>query len=361
MLRRQTGRNNLFFRLFPPPKFLTMPAVGLDISDKVVRFAGLRAGAYGLELSIFGEVPLPAGAIEEGFIKNKDAVVGALKTLRQKYNLRYVNVSLPEEKAYLFSIELPAMELKDIRSALSFKIEENVPVKLVDAVFDYYFTAPPQRGEPLNLGVAVTHTKVVQSYMDVIVEAGLHALSLQVESQAVARVAIPKQQHFPEQSAHIVITVRDTKTVFAIVTSDTIRFSSTLAIGGQAIAQSIEKSFAVDSTEAENIRKGKEHRERDEIFFSLINAASVIRDEVGRLLTYWEGHGDPVARKISDIALTGSDALLGLNDYLSRSFDVSVRVANVWQNIQSLETMVPPMTYRESLDYAPALGLALAF
>ncbi len=361
MLRAQTGRNSLFFRLFPPPKFLTMPAVGLDISDKVIRFAGLGAGRHGLELTVFGEMPLPNGAIEEGFIKNKDSVISVLKVLRQKHNLHYVNVSLPEEKAYLFNIELPAMEVKDVRSALTFKIEENVPVKLADAIFDYYFIAPPVSGQPLRVGVAVTHTKVVQSYMDVVMGAGLVPLSLQVESQAVARVAIPTPSRIPEPSAHIVVTVRDTKTVFAIVASSTIRFSSTLAIGSQAIAQSIAKSFSVDATEAENIRKGKENRERDELFFSLINAASVIRDEVGRLLTYWESHGDPVSHSISDIALTGGDALLGLNDYLSRSFELPVRIANVWQNIQSLETMVPPMTYRESLDYAPALGLALAF
>ncbi len=361
MLRAQRGRNNLFFRLFPPPKFLTMPAVGLDISDKIIRFAGLRAGVRGLELDVFGEISFPPGAIEEGFIKNKDVVVSALTTLRQKHNLRYVNVSLPEEKAYLFSIELPAMEIKDIRSALSFKIEENVPVKLADAIFDYYFIAPPIAGQPLKLGVAVTHTKVVQSYMDVVTDAGLTPLSLQVESQAVARVAIPKQRHLPESSAHIVVAVRDTKTVFAIVASDTIRFSSTLAIGGQSIVESIKKSFSVDTAEAEKIRNGKESRERDELFFSLINAASVIRDEVGRLLAYWESHGDPLSPTIVDIALTGGDTLLGLTDYLSRSFDVPVRVANVWQNIHSLETMVPAMTYRESLDYAPALGLALAF
>ncbi len=361
MLRARTGHNNLFFRLFPPPKFLALPTVGLDISDKIVRFASLNAGRHGLELGAFGAEPLAAGGIEEGFIKNKDIVVKTLTALRKKYNLRYVNVSLPEEKAYLFSIELPAMDPKEIRSALNFKIEENVPVKLADAVFDFYYTSAPVAGEPVKLGVAVTHTKVVQSYMDVATEAGLIPLSLQVESQAVARVAVCVPERLPESKAHIVVAVRDTKTVFAIVASNTIRFSSTLAIGGQAIGASIEKSFSVDSTEAENIRKGKESRERDELFFSLINAASVIRDEVGRFLTYWESHGDPTSPTIADITLTGSDALLGLNDYLARSFDLPVRIANVWQNIQSLETIVPAMTYRESLDYAPALGLALAF
>jgi hypothetical protein len=56
--------------------------------------------------------------------------------------------------------------------------------------------------------------------------------------------------------------------------------------------------------------------------------------------------------------LSGSDVLLGLDEYLTRSLDIPVKVANVWTNILSLDKYVPPINNRESLDYASALGLA---
>jgi type IV pilus assembly protein PilM len=361
MLRAQAAHNNLFFRLFPPPKYLAMPAAGLDITDNSVRFAELKTCRCGLELGNFGSQSIPEGAIEEGFIKSKTEAVRALAALRRKFGLGYVNVSLPEEKSYLFNTELPPISPKDIRGALKFKIEENVPVKLPDAVFDFFYLTPPIAGQPLKLGVAVAHTKVVESYMEILTEAGLTPLSLQIESQAVARVAVPVRRKSAEPLAHIVIAVKDSKTIFSIVSGGLIRFSSTVAVGGKDIAKSIEKSFSVSSGEAVDIRQGRESRERDELLFSLVNAGSAIRDEVGRLLAYWESHGDSSNRSIGGIYLVGSDVLLGLNDYLSRSFEVPVRVANVWQNICSLDNEIPTMTYRESLDYATALGLAVSY
>jgi len=86
MLRAQVAHNNLFFRLFPPPRYLAMPAVGLDITDDIIRCAELKATRHGLALGLFGEVAVPTGAIEEGFIKSKDSVVRVLTAFRKKSN-----------------------------------------------------------------------------------------------------------------------------------------------------------------------------------------------------------------------------------------------------------------------------------
>jgi Tfp pilus assembly PilM family ATPase len=44
---------------------------------------------------------------------------------------------LPEEKAYLFTTSIPKVAQKDIRSAIEFKMEENVPIPASDLVFDF--------------------------------------------------------------------------------------------------------------------------------------------------------------------------------------------------------------------------------
>ena len=40
----------LFQSFFPTPSFLRMPSVGLDISDKSVRFLGLRETSNGIRV-----------------------------------------------------------------------------------------------------------------------------------------------------------------------------------------------------------------------------------------------------------------------------------------------------------------------
>ena len=100
-----------------------------------------------------------------------------------------------------------------------------------------------------------------------------------------------------------------------------------------------------------------------DLFFSLMNAVSALKDELNKLSVYWSTHKDQAGeqeRKITKIVLCGRDAgLSGFADYLSLSLQSRVEVANVWQNAFSLDEYIPPLPFDESLDYAAAVGLAL--
>ena len=60
----------LFNILFPTPKFLTIPSIGLDISDESIRFMELIHGNKFIKLGRYGERKIPLGVIESGKIKN---------------------------------------------------------------------------------------------------------------------------------------------------------------------------------------------------------------------------------------------------------------------------------------------------
>ncbi len=349
------------FDLFPPPHFLEMPAIGLDISDEAIRFAELKRVGDTVELGIFGERKVPTEIIEEGYIKNVAELTNILKDIQKEHGLRFVRASLPEEKTYLFKIQLPVVPEEDIRNVLQFKIEENVPVSLADAVFDYRIVKKPKPGDKtIDLGVAVIHNKVVSNYLSAIEGAGLVPIVFQVESQAIVRTLVAPDN----MDTCIVVAVRETKTVLAIVSGGVIQFTSTLPVGGVSIANSIKKSFATDDAGVERIRQGKDVKESGEMLMSLVNAASVLQDEIKKLFVYWEGHMDKEGGRdiaVKQIILAGSDTMLGLDDYLSQAFKVPVVIGNVWKNILSLDNYVPPITERQSLDYAAAIGLALPY
>ncbi len=346
--------------LFPAPHFLEMPYVGLDISDQVIRFVELKRVGAQFQLGRYGKEPLPKDVIEEGYVKDKVQFAEILTRIQQKYNLDFIKASLPEEKSYLFKIDLPMMPEADIRGALQFKIEENVPISLADAIYDYRILKNPEPGDKtLKVSVTVVHTKMVQSYLDAFKTAGLTAIELQVESQAFSHAAIP---HDADET-YILISMRENRTVLAIVSQQEVQFTSTLAIGGDTIASSIGKNLNVDAAEVEKIREGKEVRQSNEMFLSLVNAASALRDEVQKLLAYWDNHSQEhgLNRTIEKIIISGSDAMLGLDDYLSRSLDMKAALADPWVNVLSIKNYIPPLTLREALDYLPALGLALPY
>ncbi|MCC2630953.1 MAG: pilM, partial [Candidatus Paceibacter sp.] len=298
--------------------------------------------------------------IEEGYIKDKTKLTEVLSALREKHKLHFVKVSLPEEKSFLFKTSIPVVDEADIHGALQFKIEENVPIALADAVYDYRIIKKPEPGDKtMSVSVTVVHMKVVESYLEVLKNAKLTPIEFQIESHAIARAAIPRGAH----ETFIVIAIRETRTVLSIVSDGEVQFTSTLPIGGQSIALSLKKNLNINDDEVSKIRQGKEVRESNEMFLSLVSAATALRDEVQKLIAYWESHSQELGhnRSIEKIILAGSDAMLGLDDYLSRSLDFKAGVADPWINILSIKNYVPPLTLREALDYLPALGLALPY
>ena len=342
-----------------------MPAIGLDISDSAVSVVELvrRGNAYAI--GRFGRRPLPPGAISGGYVNDKDSVVTELRRLRDELSLDFVNASLSEEKAYLFKTSIPVVPRKEIRSVLEFKLEENLPIPAAEAIFDYAVILGeahrPQ--DHLDVSVTVLPHKVVDTYNELIVSAGLRPLSFEIEAQAISRSVVKRG----DRTTSLVVNFGETKTGLFIVSDEVVHFTSTVALGGANITDVIAKYLSISRAEAEAIKHERAKlvdRKNMDLFFSLMNAISALKDEVNKLSVYWNTHKEPAAaegpRKIERIILTGRDAgLSGFDDYLSLALHLPVTVGNVWCNTCAFDDYIPPIGFEESLDYAAAVGLAL--
>jgi len=358
-------RDRLFHQFFPPPQFLEMPAVGLDISDSGVSAVELvrRGNAYAV--GKFGRRPLPHGAIAGGYVNDKDSVVTELRRLRDELSLDFVNASLSEEKAYLFKTSIPVVPRKEIRSVLEFKLEQNVPIPATEAIFDYaVIQGEAHRPQDyLDVSVTVLPHKVVDTYNELLVSSGLRPISFEIEAQAIARSVVKRG----DKETALIVNFGETKTGLFIVSDEIVHFTSMVALGGANITDVIAKHLSVSRAEAEAIKHERAKvvdRKNMDLFFSLTNAISALKDEVNKLSVYWDTHKRPGAsersRKIARIILTGRDAVLsGFDDYLSLALRLPVIVGDVWSNACIFDEYIPPLSFEESLDYAAAIGLAL--
>jgi Tfp pilus assembly PilM family ATPase len=314
----------IFSDFFPPPKFLQMPTVGLDITDDIIRYVELKHVGSHFEVGVYGEVAIPEGVIEEGYIKDKMALTGILSTIQKQHGFRFVVSSLPEEKSYLFKTSVPMMPEKDIRNALQFKIEENVPIALADAIFDYNLIKTPQKGDAeLELAVTAIHSKVVSYYLEVIHAAGFVPLRLMTESQAIARVVISHT----DPHTYIVVALRKTKAIFLIMSGGTVHFTSTVALA------------------AEGTTSGQ--------------VLVLVHDEIQKLLSYWQSHGGGTS--VEQIIISSSSSLDLLATQIAHATGIPVQAADAWKNIAPVGEYLPEITHTESQEYIPALGLALPY
>ena len=349
----------------PPPRYLSLPSVGVDISDtslKYIKFApadrqGNRA------LALWGDIDIPSNVLNRGHVEDQEQLSAVLAEFKRATGASFVRVSLPEERAYLFETSIKrGVPLQEVRSLLEFRFEENVPIPLREAIFDYEVLPTTDEARELRVSVAAYARETITRYFEACVAAGLTPVTFEVEAQAMGRAVVPDTEA-PETV--MLIDFGKTRTGVGIVRAGTLMYTSTIDIGGARLSQVLRKALG-DLPEAELTKiKNTEGLVRGEnntrSYEALVASISVIKDEIAARMQYWHTRkGNQGEGRISSVILCGgSSNLKGLPEYLSDALGVPTTRANVWRHAFAAEEVVPPIDRRYSYGYATAIGLAL--
>ncbi len=354
-------------RFFPPPSYLKMPSLGVDISDTSLKYISLSsrvAHGSGHCVAEWGDIDIPAGTLERGEVINPQQLTSVLSELSKRTKTKFVRVSLPEERAYLFETEIRrGVPLKEVRSLLEFRLEENVPIPARDVFFDYSLLPVPLESRVTKVVVAAYARETIQTYYDACVLAGLTPLSFEVEAQAMARAVIPNNI----AGSVMLVDFGKTRTGVGILHGGQLLYTSTIDIGGMHLSQMLRKELGegvaeADLTKIKNTKGLVRETTSSTIRDTLLATVSAIKDELGARMQYWHTQASGTSeRRIKAIYLCGGSANLnGLPEYLSETLQVKVLRANAWENACDARTSVPPIDKRHSYGYATAIGLALS-
>ncbi|MEI7689032.1 MAG: pilus assembly protein PilM [Candidatus Nomurabacteria bacterium] len=344
---------------FPTPSYLAMNSFAVDISDQSIKYGELLATPYGLRLGNFGKEKIPPGIVVSGKIENKDSLVEILSKIKKREKLNFVRISLPEEQMYLFTLSLPYSKEEELRDMILLQIEEHIPLKAVDTVFDFDIISSSEVN--ILVEVSAIASSTVDDYVSVFKKAGITPLSFELEAQAIARAVVPIEDKDPI----MIVDFGDTRTGVSIVHDGKVFFTTTLDMGGVNLTNMIAKNFTLSFEKAEEMKRsyGLDGISNiEDIFPIILNGISVLRDELNKQYQYWKSHDNCGINhdKIERIILCGGDAnLTGLSDYLEASMKIKVDHANTWINISDMDISVPNMSFEESLGYTTVLGLAL--
>jgi len=350
-----------FFNIFPTPRFLKPPVYGLDISDRSIKYVMLGKHKGKIILKEFGQKIIPEGLIDAGDVKKKEELTRLLKDFRKELHNNHIAVILPEEKAYISKVTIPLMKKSDVRKSLELQIEENIPLSASEIIFDYDIS---QDKNHYDVNLIAFSDKVVNDYRDVFFEAGFSPISFEMEAHALSRALTPLNKD--DVGVKMIIDFGKTHASFIVVTDSKVRFSSTIRVSGKDIDSAIATVLSIDTIKAEEIKKEKgfaKTKENEKVYNAILPIVSAIKEEIDRIFVFWlnraEEHGER-RKKIDKIILSGGDSnLIGLPEFLSYELKIPVEVANPWLNILSFDDEIPSITFRESLVYSTALGLAL--
>ncbi len=351
--------------VLPPPRYLTLPSVGVDISDTSMKYVALsgstRPGAA-QALRLWGDIDIPAGVLSRGEVNDVAKLTEVLREFKGRTGADFVRVSLPEERAYLFETQIKRdVPTGEIRSTLEFRLEENVPIPSREVFFDYEVLPHHENERAVQVVVAAYARDTILKYHEASLAAGLTPLSFAVEAQAMANAVVKTGT----PGTVMIVDFGKTRTGVGIVMDGTLMYTSTIDIGGGNPSQAMRKVLGErpeeELTQIKNTQGLVRTIDDSRVYDALISTVSVIRDEVAARMEYWHSKETPhPARRISRILLCGGSVnLKGLPEYFSETLGVSCERGNVWTNVAPFTDELPPIERRFSYGFATAIGLAL--
>jgi type IV pilus assembly protein PilM len=356
--------------------FLTLKpeAFGLDFSDASLKIAKLEKKRGRLKLVSFGETLIRPGIIKNGEIKNKEILVKTIKKAvsevkGEKIKTKYVNVSLPEEKAFLEVIQMPKFLEEDLKSAVVYEAENYIPMPIEEVCLDSQIVpAISNHLDHQDVLLAAFPKKIIYSYIECLKEAGLKPMVLEIECLAASRALIKNEiSTYPV----LIIDFGAVGTSCAIFSGYSVIFTFSLPFSPQKITEAIARSMKIDLIRAEKLKSKwgldfKKIKGEEEIQRALTDCSAELIEQIKKHFDYYYTHifhehlpGNE--RSIKKVLLCGGGAnLKGLDDFLSRELSLPVEFGNPWVNVLSENKKEKAgLSLEESLKYATALGLAL--
>ncbi len=346
-------------------------AFGLDISDESFKFVSLSRARRGLTLSAFGRAELSKGLIVNGEIQNENEVAKLLKAglARPQEGMissRFVVCSLPEEHSFTRVIQLPKMRAEELKEAVRWEVEQNIPLKIDEVYYDWQMVETAPAVPHQDILISAAPRRLVDGYVAVLTKCGLLVKSMEVESVAVARALV---KDLRADGPILLVDLGATRTSFIIFSGGALQFTSSIPLAGNRMIEIIAKNLSINMEAAKKLfyEVGLDkNQEGGKIYDALEPTVRDLAEQIRNYISFYESHsvhehkqGQVSVKKV--LLAGGVSNLTGLNMHIALSLGIPVETGNPWANILKEPLReVPGLSYRKSLSYTTALGLALS-
>ncbi len=164
--------------------------IGLDIGSTAVRAVEIVGGDKPAVIHA-AQVPLPAGAVESGEVRDPEVVAGVLRELWQRgdFKARKVYMGVGNQRVVVREIALPYMPQKELRASLGFQVQEFIPMSVDEAVIDFDPIEEFDHDDRtmLRMLLVAAQRKMVDLFVSAATQAKLEPLGLDLVPFAIVR------------------------------------------------------------------------------------------------------------------------------------------------------------------------------
>lgn len=340
--------------------------IGVDIGSTGVRAAEVSGGEGGAVVRA-AQVPVAAGAVENGEIRQPERVAEALKELwsRGGFRSRQVMLGVGNQRVVVREISLPWLPEKEMRESLPFQVQEFIPIAAEEAVLDF---APLGEFEQedrrmLRMILVAAQRIMVSAVTQAAGGARLTPTGLDLSPFALVRAvgSLGESMDLETPGDEAVIDVGGHVTNICVHDHGVPRFVRILPSGGRDVTLAVARGLGVNEDDAELLKRGEPVEggpEMEEVHRVTTARAASFVDEIRSSLEFYTAQV-PGAR-IGRVLVTGGGSKLeGFLDLLRGRIPVPVEPGRVFEKLRPQLKMSDEALAEAEPVLAVAVGLAI--
>jgi type IV pilus assembly protein PilM len=313
------------------------------------------------------QVGLPAGAVENGEVRDTAAVSEALRELwaEGEFKARQVWLGVGNQRVVVREVALPYLPEKELRQSLGFQVQEFIPMPVEEAVLDFDPLGEFEQDDRrmLRMLLVAAQRTMVEELVEALRGAKLEPLGLDLIPFALVRAIGTGDggMGLEDTGEEAIVDVGAHITNIVVHARGTTRFVRILPSGGRDVTLAIARSASVDDEVAELLKRGQEVDDPEapkpaQVRQVALQRAAQFVDEVRSSLEFYTAQARDA--QIGRVLVTGGGSRLeGLLDLMRQRIPVPVEPGRVFQRVAT-ELTDEEVAAAEPL-VAVAVGLAL--
>jgi len=335
--------------------------VGLDIGSRTIKAAEAQETKKGWVLKKFGLIDIEPGLIEEGVVKDHQAVAGVIRDLFQKTGIRRNNtaISIGGYSVIVKNIALQNMPEEQLHESINFEAEQYIPFDINDVNIDFQSLGTnEQNPNQMNVLLVAAKKDMINDYINLIDLAGLSLSIIDIDAFALQNAF---DLNYDDSGENVtLIDIGASKTSVNIIKNKISVFMRDVSLGCNQINTRIADTAGCSAAEAEEIKLGG-RTDRiapdvlENIFRSVVSDWS---DEIRRAMDFF--YSTNPDDEIKKIFLSGGGA--GIKEFrgmLSAQTGAEVLVIDPFQKVSIDANLDSAYIKRVAHQAAIAMGLAI--
>jgi type IV pilus assembly protein PilM len=341
--------------------------IGLDIGSTAVRAAEVVNGDNPT-LVRAAQVPLPAGAVQSGEVRDVETVAQAVRELwtRGGFKAKQATMGIGNQRVVVREVTVPALPPKELKQSLPFQVQDLIPIPIEDAVLDYdVLEELEQEGaKMMRLLVVAAQRQMINEVVDSAVRAKVEPTGVDLVPFALIRSVGQDDGLGLEDSdlgGEAVVDVGADVTNIVVHDRGVARFVRILPSGGRDVTVAMATSLGIPEEDAEALKRGQ-HVDgappASEVEGIRRSRVANLVDEIRSSLDFYRAQ-TPGAEVTRVLVTGGGSKLPGLVELLDERVDAQVARGHAFAKVAVRLDMDEETKADAEPLLATALGLAL--